>query len=122
MYKYLTAKLGAVILAKVVPALKLALGAGAVMAVFFGAVTQSLPVQDPWFDYILFIFASAFVSGMPEPDTQLSVPRFAYTWAYRTGHLLVANATAYFIHQQKWSTISEGVETTSSTSVSKRSV
>jgi hypothetical protein len=119
LLKLLQAKLGAVFFMKVVPAIKLSLGVAAITAITIGAVTQSMPIQDPWFDYVLFIVASAVVSGMPEPDTQLSLPRFIYTWFYRTGHLLVANATAYFIHQQKWSTISsEGVETAGSSSTS----
>jgi hypothetical protein len=75
------------------------------------AAIAGLPIHDVWFDYALFIVFSSIVSGMPEPDTQLSLPRFIYTWAFRSAHLLVASATAYFIHQKKWEAISEPEKT-----------
>src|SRR5579859_6172602 len=65
-----------------------------------------LPIHDIWFDYVLFIVFSALIGGMPEPDTDLHGKRFFYTWIYRSGHLLVASATAYFMHQKKWPEIS----------------
>lgn len=85
-----------------VPLVKIALvGTGVTSAAFaFG-----LPIHDPWFDYVLFVFASALVAGMPEPDTNLSGAKFAYLWLYRSAHLLVASATAYFIHKSKWADI-----------------
>lgn len=89
------------------PATKLIVGA---ILVFSVAAVEGLPIHDPWFDLVLFSFSSGIVGGMPEPDTQLSLPRFLYTWAYRTAHLWVSAATAYFIHQNKWTSIHDGVE------------
>lgn len=83
---------------------------GLVLAVFTVAAASGFPVHDIYFDYFLFIAFSAVVSGMPEPDTNLTTQRFLYTWLYRSGHLMVASATAYFLHQRKWSDISAGVE------------
>jgi hypothetical protein len=85
-------------------------------AALLGAVLIStvavagLPVHDIWFDYVLFIVFSALIGGMPEPDTDLQGWRFFYTWIYRSGHLLVASATAYFMHKNKWSEISGKAE------------
>jgi hypothetical protein len=107
----------AVLIAKI-PAIAKGLTVGA--AVFIGAAVAGLPVHDIWFDYVLFIIASGIVGGMPEPDTSLSGWRFLYTWAYRSGHLLVASGTAYFLHQNKWSTIRDGVEESGSNSISGR--
>lgn len=76
-------------------------------AVFLSTVAATgLPIHDVWFDYVLFIVFSAIIGGMPEPDTDLHGRRFLYTWIYRSGHLLVASATAYFMHKNKWSEIS----------------
>lgn len=119
MLRLMSAKVTAVLAVKVLPTVKLLVGAGSIIAVIVGAATQTLPLQDIWFDYVLFIIASAVVGGMPEPDTQLNLPRFMYMWAYRTGHLLVASATAYFIHQQKWPTIRDGVGETATPPVVK---
>jgi hypothetical protein len=83
----------------------------AIAVIFFSAAeVTGMPVHDIWFDYVLFMFASAIVGGMPEPDTNLSLPRFLYTWMYRSGHLIVASATAYFLHQRKWESINAGGE------------
>lgn len=85
-----------------VPLVKIALvGAGVTSAAFaFG-----LPIHDPWFDYVLFVAASGIVAGEPEPDCELKGAPFAYLWFYRSTHLLVASATAYFIHKNKWADI-----------------
>lgn len=74
---------------------------------FFTAAMTGMPVHDVWFDFVLFMVFSSIVGGMPEPDTGLSLPRFFYTWAYRSGHLMVSSATAYFLHQKKWDAISD---------------
>jgi hypothetical protein len=87
-----------------VPLVKIALVGTAVTS---GALVMGLPIHDPWFDYVLFIVASALVAGMPEPDTNLSGSKFAYLWLYRSAHLLVASATAYFIHKNKWADIDQ---------------
>ena len=92
------------VLAKLAPLAKLTAGA---LAIFVVAGVAGLPIHDIWFDYVLFMVASALVGGAPEPDTDLSIPRFCYTWFYRSGHLLVASATAYFLHQRKWEAISD---------------
>lgn len=92
---------------KVLPALKVPLLG---LIGFVVADLSGLPVHDIWFDYVLFIVFSAAVSGMPEPDTDLPLGKFCYTWLYRSGHLLVASATAYFLHQKKWNAISDGKE------------
>ena len=85
-----------------VPLVKIALVGAAVTS---GALLLGMPIHDPWFDYVLFIVGSAVVAGMPEPDTDLSGGKFTYLWFYRTAHLLVASATAYFIHKSKWGDI-----------------
>lgn len=76
------------------------------IAIVSTAAVTGLPVHDIWFDYVLFIVASAIIGGMPGPDEDLRGWKFWHTWAYRTGHLLVASATAYFLHQNKWAEIS----------------
>jgi len=109
----------AVYFAKALPVAKLLLGIG---MVFIAAAVGGLPIHDFWFDVVLFQFASGIVGGAPEPDTQLSFPRFLYTWFYRTAHLWVSAATAYFLHQTKWSTIhADGAEETHTTSSQGRS-
>jgi hypothetical protein len=89
------------------------------VAVISTALVTGMPVHDIWFDYVLFVVISAIVGGMPEPDTDLPTGRFIYTWAYRTGHLMVASATAYFLHQRKWDTISDGRDGNSGLAVHK---
>ena len=103
-----------------IPAIASGLLTGA--AIFFGAAVAGLPVHDVWFDWVLFFIISAIVGGMPEPDTTLPFWKFMYLWTYRSGHLLVASATAYFLHQNKWQTIRDGVgvEETTISSVTKR--
>lgn len=76
-------------------------------ALFTFASFAELPVHDIWFDYVLFMIASSLVTGMPEPNVDLPLGRFLYTWFYQSGHLLVASATAYFAHQQRWQTVSD---------------
>ena len=80
-------------MAKLIPLVKIT---GVIAMVYLSAEAVGMPIHDIWFDYVLFMVASALIGGMPEPDTQLSLPRFLYTWAFRSGHLLVASATAYF--------------------------
>ena len=93
----------AMMVAKLPGLLKFSLISAAIVST---AIATDLPIHDIWFDYVLFIVASAIVGGMPEPDTDLPPRTFAYTWMYRSGHLLVANATAYFMHQKNWGEIS----------------
>lgn len=73
--------------------------------VFTLADIAGAPVHDIWFDYILFIFLSSIVAGEPEPDANLRGLKFVYTWFYRSTHLMVGSATAYFIHHKSWSDI-----------------
>lgn len=89
-------------------------------ALFTGAAVAGAPIHDIWFDYVLFMIASAIIGGMPEPDVNLPFWKFMYLWIFRSGHLLVASATAYFLHQNKWSTIRDGVEESGSSSSSGR--
>jgi hypothetical protein len=103
---------------KIAIGIKLVIGAG---ALFTLAAVGGLPVHDFWFDVVLLMFFSGLVGGMPEPDSDMSVPRWAYTWFYRSSHLWVSQATAYFLHQTKWTTIRDGVEETTSHSSSKQS-
>ena len=77
-------------------------------AMFTLATVAGLPVHDIWFDYVLFIVISAIVAGEPEPDSELTGRKFVYTWFYRSTHLLVGSATAYFLHHKSWSVIDEG--------------
>lgn len=78
----------------------------AIIAVIFVASTWiGFPVHDIWFDYVLFLIASSIVAGEPEPDTTLPLAKFFYVWFYRSTHLMVASATAYFIHQKNWGDI-----------------
>ena len=102
---------------KWIPAAKLLLGIGAIFTV---AAIGGLPIHDFWFDLVLFQFAAGIVGGEPEPDTQLTGWKFAYTWYYRTTHLWVAAATTYFSHQTQWSTLRDGVEQ-STTSTERKS-
>lgn len=88
------------------PALSKMMMLGAV--ILGSAAIAGLPLHDFWFLYALFMVASSIVSGMPEPDTKLTGWRFFYTWVYRSGHLLVASGTAYFMHQKNWSQIGTG--------------
>lgn len=80
-------------------------------AIYTGAALAGAPIHDIWFDWILFFIISAVIGGAPEPDSGLTGFSFWYTWFYRSGHLLVASATAYFLHQKKWSTIRDGPRT-----------
>lgn len=83
----------------------------AIIAVVFTTATWlGFPVHDIWFDYVLFIVASSIVAGEPEPDSVMTRSKFFYTWFYRSTHLMVASATAYFIHQKDWSAISGNME------------
>lgn len=77
------------------------------LAVITAAAVEGLPLRDICFDYVIFIALSAVVTGMPEPDTDLTGWRFFYTWIYRTGHLLVGSGTAFFRHAKRWKEISE---------------
>lgn len=77
----------------------------ALVLVFSTASFLGFPVHDIWFDYVLFIAISAFVAGEPEPDSQLAGLKFVYTWFYRSSHLLVGSATAYFLHHKSWAAI-----------------
>ena len=90
-----------------VPLVKVALVGAAITS---GALLLGMPIHDPWFDYVLFIVGSGIVAGEPEPDCELRGWHFAYLWFYRSTHLLVASATAYFIHKNKWAVISEPKE------------
>ena len=65
MIRLAGAKLTTLFAVKLLPAIKLSVGAGCMAFVAAGALTQSLPVQDIWFDYVLFIILSAIVGGMP---------------------------------------------------------
>lgn len=88
---------------------------GLVKLAFVGAallLVSSVPgidIHNIFFDYAIFILISSIVAGAPEPDmaTQLSLKEFVYLWFYRSSHLLVASATAYFIHKDKWAAIAE---------------
>jgi hypothetical protein len=71
---------------------------------------DGFPIHDFWFDCVMFMLISSLVGGMPEPDVTLPFWRFMYLWAFRSGHLLVSAATAYFLHQSKWPAIRAGAE------------
>lgn len=90
-----------------VPLVKIAVVGAAVTS---GALVMGMPIHDPWFDYVLFIVGSGIVAGEPEPDCDLRGWPFAYLWFYRSTHLLVASATAYFIHKNKWGDIGQPKE------------
>ena len=90
---------------KIPPLVKITAAGLAVMFTAMAAIGE-FDFHNIWFDYVLFIVFSAIISGMPEPDTELQGWRFFYTWAYRSGHLMVASATAYFMHNKQWEDIS----------------
>lgn len=87
------------LIAKLPPLIKLILAATAAGTAV--AITSGIDLHDIWFDYVIFVCFSAIITGMPEPDTELRGWQFFYMWAYRTGHLLVASGTAYFMHNRK---------------------
>lgn len=91
---------------------------GLVKLAFIGAalflVSSAVPgidIHNIFFDYAVFILISSIVAGAPEPDMlkQLTFKEFLYLWYYRSSHLLVASATAYFIHKDKWKDIASDV-------------
>lgn len=97
-------KLSALSLAKLPIAIKLSI-AGA--AIFVTSAVTGLPVHDFWFNWVLFIIISAIIGGMPPPETELPFWKFMYMWIYRSGHLLVASAAAFLLHQRRVDEISE---------------
>lgn len=74
---------------------------------FISSTVPGIDIHNIFFDYAVFILISSIVAGAPEPDmmNQLSFREFMYLWYYRSSHLLVASATAYFIHKDKWKDI-----------------
>ncbi len=77
-------------------------------AVFLAADFMGLPVQDPWFDFLVVYIVSrwamaSIVNGMPEPEYESSL---WYIWCYRTMHSLAHISTAYFSHKNMWKYIS----------------
>jgi hypothetical protein len=77
---------------------------------YTAAFASGLPVNDIWFDAVLFMVVSSIVGGEPEPDLDLPLRKFLYLWFYRSTHLFVSTATAYFIHKNKWPEISGNKE------------
>lgn len=89
--------------AKLSPFLKLGVGS---LAIFSTAAVAGLPIHDPFFDIVCFIFIGSIVGGEPEPDLKLPAREFFYLWFYRSSHLFISAATAYMIHKNKWQDIS----------------
>lgn len=100
------------------PALAKVLMACAVIVSGIAAVgLAGAPVANPWFDmfagYFLLQALNAFVGGAPEPDVFQKIKRnemgwgeFWYLWFYRSSHLFLSQATAFFLHPEKWKDIS----------------
>jgi hypothetical protein len=61
---------------------------------------HTLPIQDPWFDLVVFyVFLKILVSGMPEPTIKSSD---GYIWMYRSLHMMAMIPSRYFINKSFW--------------------
>lgn len=89
--------------AKALPVIK---GVALLAAFFTTAIVTGFPFNDPWFDIVILMGIGSIVGGEPEPDLQLTTRQFLYLWFYRSSHLFISSATAYFLHKNKWDTIS----------------
>lgn len=91
------------VLAKLTP---LAKGFTVFGVLLFTAVETGFPIRDPWFDLVCLMALASIVGGEPEPDLKLNFREFIYLWFYRSSHLMLSVATAYFLHKNKWESIS----------------